>query len=215
MRLWWRWGRVLAGVVGVWALQQDVSRTGGSGGSGDGPRVHTGIVTPHHSYLPHTITDNKFRRHHRSLVTTPLHLHHCISPLSPRRKLISSLCTRLPIHTYTYACVCVNVCVCVYVCVCGGFCDRTTYPAQPWRPFTHPFSIYIYTYIWVYVCVRIYIVYVLYSRCCWVPYSQRTPLHAALSVIPNTNTFTLTPSVRQCRQSSTGSGSTTASAGWW
>jgi len=107
VRLWWRCGRVAAGVVGVWALQQDVSRTGGSGGSGDGPRVRTGIVTPHHSSLPPTHHRRQqipaappFSRHNssaRSTTTYPT------IPLSPRRKLISSLCTRIHIHTHMLA----------------------------------------------------------------------------------------------------------------
>lgn len=175
----------------VWALQQDVSRTGGSGGSGDGPRVHTGIVTPHHSYFPPSIANNKFRRHHRSLVTTPLPTPPPHIPLShyPPGENSSVLCIR--VYTYTHIClrkriyvsVLIYICVCVYMCACvGGFCDRTTYPARPRRPFTHPLYIYIY-------CI-----YVLYSLCFWVPYSQRTPLPAALSVIPNTNTFTPPPS---------------------
>jgi len=197
----------------VWALQQDVSRTGGSGGSGDGPRVHTGIVTPHHSYLPYTIADNKFRRHRRSLVTTPLLLHCYISPLSPRRKLISSLCTRIPIHTHTYARVC------VYVCVCGGFCDRTTYPARPRRPFTHPFYIYIYlcmsVYVCVCVCVYTYILYTSYIADAVGYPIPNVPLCTSHSLLSQTPIPSPPPSVHQCRQSSTGSGSTTAGTGWW
>lgn len=96
--------------------------------------------------------------------------------------------TRTHMLACTYMCACANICACV-----GGFATAPPIRHGPEGPSRIRY---------------IYIVYVLYSCCCWVPYSQRTPLHPTHSVIPNTNTFT-PPSVHQCRQSSTGSGSTT------
>lgn len=116
------------------------SSGGGNGGgsSGDGPRVHTGIVTPPHTPCT-TIADNKFRWHravlrHNTTTTLPLTRNYTITtthPLTlsraryPPRENSSVLCVRVYIYIYIrkfvywYVCVCACVCV-LYICVCVG-----------------------------------------------------------------------------------------------
>lgn len=149
-----RFGRTIAG-VGGW-------------GSGYGPRVHTGIVTPlpPPPSLPTTnsggttvLSSQLF--HHFHVLTTTTYL---LPPHYPPGENSSVLCVRV------YA----RVLVCVLVGMCVGV--RPHHLSGPEGP-SRIRSIYVY-------CI------VLYSHCCRVPYSQRTPLHA-LSFIPNTNTSSL------------------------
>jgi len=131
--------------------------------------------------------------------TTTTHL--LSRTLSPRRKLISSLYTCIYTRVYTHVCVCVciymcvrthtyiYICVYVYACVEVWVCDHPTHPAQPRRPFTHPFYIRIYIYIYIYIVH----VHVLYCRCCRVPFPthpQPPSPYMASPVIPNSNTST-------------------------
>lgn len=102
-------------------------------GSGDGPRVHTGIVTPPPPLaLPPTTNSGGTAvlssQLHRS-ATDPATATYLLSPLSPRRKLISSPCT------------CIHVRVDVRVRVCMGV--RPHYLSGPVPKALHASVLYI------------------------------------------------------------------------
>lgn len=88
---------------GVGARQND-SGVSGSRGNGNGPRVHTGIVTPPPSLLPSPTTNSGGTAvlssqllHRPASLTATTYL---LSPLSPKRKLVSSLCTCIYARMY-------------------------------------------------------------------------------------------------------------------
>lgn len=127
--LWWRCGRLLWGVARVWALRWNDGRVCGGRGNGYGPRVHTGIVTPLPPLLPWPTTNSGGT----AVLSSQLLYHsatsgcttYLLSPLSPRRKLISSPCTC--IRTYVCVCACegyIYICIYTFVCECIHTCVR-------------------------------------------------------------------------------------------
>lgn len=104
------WTRAV-GVVGVWVLQQGDSRVGCREGSGDGPRVHTGIVTPHfpcHRPRQQIPAAAPYSRHNSYTARAPTRLPPPIYyPHYPPGENSSVLCVRV------YTCVR----TCAYVCV--------------------------------------------------------------------------------------------------
>lgn len=143
-------------------------------GDGDGPRVHTGIVTPltpHPSYLrqQQIPVTPPFSRHSSSTIlsfTTIYSTHY------PPGENSSVLCIRV----HACVCMCSWVCACSFACIsvheCVCMCAWGCITTPPIRPGPENPSRIHFIYVYNIVCV-------LYSCCCRVPYSQRT-----LSTLP-------------------------------
>jgi hypothetical protein len=121
------------------------------------------------------------------------------------------ICMCAYIRIYIRMCVCVRtcVCVCVYTCICTcrrvyvnrRVCERVVYVSARPHHLSGPAPKALHASV-----IYTYIVFVLYSLCCRVPYSQRTP---SIHPPPCSQHHHLTLQPR-CRQSSTGSGSSSS-----
>jgi len=109
-----------------------------------------------HPYLPPTIAGNKFRRHHRSLVTTPLPAPPTHIPLShyPPGENSSVLCVR--VYTYTHICLRKLIYVSVRKYMRVRICVRVWGVLRPHHlSGTAPKALHA-SVVYIYIYVRIY-----------------------------------------------------------
>lgn len=183
----------------MWALRQDDRRGRVVGrGSGDGPRVHTGIVTPHHPH-PHCQQQipaaPPFSRHNSSTTSSPRlplprpgYHHLSTTPIIPQEKT-----HQFSVYVYTHVCVF----VCVLMCMCVGV--RPHHLSGPAPKALHASVLYT---------------YILYTSYIAVAVGYPIPNVPLYMSFPLSQTVIPPPSTRQCRQSSTGSGSGASTGAW-